>query len=317
MKENDGAKATTEASSPPQPAGRVADDGHRLDDRPRCDLPSATALRNCLGHPVVVRTASPCISGTITNPPPKESAPTLSAAQASDQCPAVGDRAEQRPERARPAARSRRLASQLDRTAGEQHEHEPWPDRRRRDAPARPYDDTRPLSARAPSSAARPARPHRDGGNRRARARARAADPRGGDPEEHRREREDQHEPGTMKPIPRRAHHPAPQTPRAVDRELRRGRPRQQVRGGDRPLELLLVSHPPRHAQRAQQRDVRRRAAEADAADPAPLARDLRQRGLASGRGGGIAAAYSAQSTSPVRFPLPSAQPDACASLGR
>ncbi len=47
MKENEGAKATSAASSPPgDPAGGVADGGHRLGDRPGVTCPSATALRN-------------------------------------------------------------------------------------------------------------------------------------------------------------------------------------------------------------------------------------------------------------------------------
>ena len=62
-------------------------------------------------------------------------------------------------------------------------------------------------------------------------------------------------------------------------RELRGGRTGQQVDGGDRVLEVAGGDPAATlHAQLAQQRDVRGRAAEADAPDPPPLARDRRQR---------------------------------------
>src|SRR5205823_6490726 len=68
-----------------------------------------------------------------------------------------------------------------------------------------------------------------------------------------------------------RARSPA-QPPRAVDRELRRGWPRKHVRGSQGALELLIGEPAAAdHAQLAQQRDVRRRAAEAERADPSPL----------------------------------------------
>ena len=54
---NDGAKATTAASSaPPSPAGGVADDRDRLDDGPGCDLPERDGVEELPGrHPVVDR----------------------------------------------------------------------------------------------------------------------------------------------------------------------------------------------------------------------------------------------------------------------
>ena len=71
---------------------------------------------------------------------------------------------------------------------------------------------------------------------------------------------------------------PAADTRGAVDRELRRGRPGQQIAGGDRILEVVrLEPAAPLDAQLPQQGDVRRRPAEADAADPAPLPRHRRQ----------------------------------------
>jgi hypothetical protein len=52
--------------------------------------PSATALRNWgLVIQWYVWTASACISGMITNPPPNESAPTLNAVHASAPIPPV------------------------------------------------------------------------------------------------------------------------------------------------------------------------------------------------------------------------------------
>ncbi len=68
----------------------------------------------------------------------------------------------------------------------------------------------------------------------------------------------------------------APQPPCAVDRDLRRRRPRQDVRHRHRALEVARA-HPALalDAQRPQHRDVRRRPAEAGYADPQPGARDL------------------------------------------
>jgi len=67
----------------------------------------------------------------------------------------------------------------------------------------------------------------------------------------------------------------AAEPPRAVDRELRRRRPGQQVARRDRVLELDRRQPPPAlDAEVAEERDVRRRAAEADAPEPPPLAQD-------------------------------------------
>ena len=65
----------------------------------------------------------------------------------------------------------------------------------------------------------------------------------------------------------------------AEDRELRRRRPGQQAAGGVGVLERARV-HPAAALddQPPQQRDVRRRAAEAGEADPRPLAGDPRER---------------------------------------
>lgn len=70
----------------------------------------------------------------------------------------------------------------------------------------------------------------------------------------------------------------AAQAPSAVDRQLRRGRPREQVGHDDAVLELLGVQPPaPLDAQIAQHHDVRRRPAEAQAAD-APHSRRTSRR---------------------------------------
>ena len=69
--------------------------------------------------------------------------------------------------------------------------------------------------------------------------------------------------------------------PGAEDRQLGGGGPREQVARGDRVLELPGVQPPlVVHAQLAQQRDVRGRAAEPDAADPPPLPQHGAQAGL-------------------------------------
>ena len=74
----------------------------------------------------------------------------------------------------------------------------------------------------------------------------------------------------------------AAQTPRAIDRKLCRRGSREHVRRCDGPLELLFREPlPPRHAQIAQECDVRGRSAEADEPDARPRARDLRERGFA------------------------------------
>jgi hypothetical protein len=69
-------------------------------------------------------------------------------------------------------------------------------------------------------------------------------------------------------------------TPRAEDRELSGRRTGQQVAGGQRVLEFGGVQPLlPLDAQITQQPDVRRRAAEPDAADPAPFPHDREQAG--------------------------------------
>ncbi len=86
--------------------------------------------------------------------------------------------------------------------------------------------------------------------------------------------------PGTMKQTPPRiAPGRTAQPPGAEDGQLGRGRAGQQVAGGQPVLEVVRRQPlPVRHAQLAQQRDVRGRAAEPDAADPAPFPGDRGQR---------------------------------------
>ncbi|MCU1675399.1 MAG: hypothetical protein JWM93_157, partial [Frankiales bacterium] len=67
----------------------------------------------------------------------------------------------------------------------------------------------------------------------------------------------------------------APEPVRAIDRELRRGRPRQQVDRGDRVLEVARGDPSAAvDAEVPEQRDVRRRPAEPDATDAPPFAGD-------------------------------------------
>ena len=116
--------------------------------------------------------------------------------------------------------------------------------------------------------------PHRDGGDGGTRPAAGAEDPgRRCAGEEQRREAEDQHEPGSDERAPPTIAPTGPATRQArEDRELGRRRTGQQVAGRDRVFELCGVDPPlPLDAQLAQQRDVRRWAAEPDAADPSPL----------------------------------------------
>src|SRR6185437_16869561 len=82
----------------------------------------------------------------------------------------------------------------------------------------------------------------------------------------------------------------AAESPRAEDRELGRRRPRQQVGRGDAIFELVGRKPPaPVNAKLAQQRDVRGRTTEADAADPHPLACDHWQwHPVGSGSGTGL-----------------------------
>ena len=75
-----------------------------------------------------------------------------------------------------------------------------------------------------------------------------------------------------------------------INRELRRGGPGEQVAGGDRRLDVgvaqpaaVLDDEP------SQQRDVRRRTAEAGQSDPGPLASDRRDRDGGGAAGGGRA----------------------------
>ena len=81
---NDGANATAAASSaPPMPAAAQPTSATVCVTGPGVSCPNATALRN---SPSVIQrwrsTASSCISGMATKPPPYESAPTLNAVHA-------------------------------------------------------------------------------------------------------------------------------------------------------------------------------------------------------------------------------------------
>ena len=222
----------------------------------------------------------------ITKPPPKASAPILSAVQASAPTPPAWTApAQRRRGRASPASRGspsrrRRSASSTSTShgpistaasaAGEDV-----------DAPA---GETRALRSRTRAKLG-PIRPRAacagDGGDRGAGAGARAAHPvwrRVGEEEDA--QREDQHDRGDdeSETADDRARRPAGAVG-AEDRHLRRGRPGEQAARGVGVLEGARVE--PAAAldhQAAQQRDVRGRAAEAGQADPRPLAGDRPQR---------------------------------------
>jgi hypothetical protein len=101
----------------------------------------------------------------------------------------------------------------------------------------------------------------------------------------------------------------AREPPGAEDRQLRRGRSWQQVGGRDTVLEFLGRQPVPLlDAQLAEQGDMRRRAAEPDAPDPAPLADDREQAdagafrltGNAVSRPGSVAALLAALRAAPL-----------------
>src|SRR5215472_12759310 len=83
MKANDGVNATTEASRPPgRPAAAYPTTATVCTTGPGVTWPSATALRNCALVIQCRPTASACMSGMMTKPPPNDSAPTLNATHA-------------------------------------------------------------------------------------------------------------------------------------------------------------------------------------------------------------------------------------------
>ncbi len=225
-------------------------------------------------------TASACISGTITKPPPYESAPTLRAVHASAPSPPAcaarsGSAATSRPGRETAAISTSPQPSSTSTRYG--------PIVAAAAPPARAY-----ATQRSVERGARPARPgerqaglHRDRRDARTGARRRAAHPqRRRACEEHGGEREDQDEPrdDEREPADDRAGRAA-EPPRAVDRELGRGRAGEEVARGDRVLELdRREPAAPLDAEAAEERDVRRRPAEPDAPDPAPFRQHDRQR---------------------------------------
>jgi hypothetical protein len=100
--------------------------------------------------------------------------------------------------------------------------------------------------------------------------------------EEERREREDEDQAGKDEAdaANETAAHAA-KAPSAVDRQLSGSRPGQQVRRGDRVLELLGVDpFVLLDAEPAKEGDMRWRSSEADAAESRPLARDGDERDL-------------------------------------
>ena len=210
--------------------------------------------------------------------------PPVAAPAASSSAPGLS--ADERP--AAGAAPPRDLGE----AAPEQHQHQPGAEGGRGERAQGRVDD------QPPAVRARPAAPggggeaqpgvDRDGRHRGPGPGAGPAQPvgrRAG--QEERRQRHDQHEPGEDEAEAADDGPGAPaQRPGAVDGQLGRRRPGQEVGRRDRVLEpACLEPAPALHAKLAQQRDVRRRPAEADDADPAPLARHLPE---ARGRAGPV-----------------------------
>ena len=195
-----------------------------------------------------------------------------------------------------PAAGStaRAPGGQLDHAAAEQDQRQPLPDGGGRDRPGQQVGHpARGVRAAPPARAEqRPARLHgdrRDGGPG---AGSRAEHPqRRGTGQEQRRQGQDHDQPGhdERRPAGQRAE-AAADPPGAEDRQLGGGRAREQVAGRDRVLEFPRVQpFPALDAQFPQQLDVGGRAAEPDAADPAPLPQHRgqghpRRRGSRTGR---------------------------------
>ena len=274
------------ASSPSaDPAGRIADRRDGGDHRAGGDLAEGDGVQELgVGHPVVTSTASSCISGTITKPPPNESAPTLSAVQARAPMPPEEAAAVSAPgfqRRAEPPENQPRLTTRRA---------------RRRAAPARGRD--RPGSPPAPRQADRSASaagghapPLRGGSSdptnslpaRTATAATAAPAPApaprtqsGGEDGRKRREsartidRRRDHE---SEPSDHRSGGPADPIG-AEDRELSRGRSWEQGARGVRVFEGTGVHPAFLCDQLAQERDVGRGAAEAGQPDPQPLPGD-------------------------------------------
>jgi hypothetical protein len=94
--------------------------------------------------------------------------------------------------------------------------------------------------------------------------------------EVHRGEGEDDGESGENEAkSPENRSHASAQTPRAVDGQLRRGWPGQEIRGGDGVFKLAGV-HPLVliDAELSKERDVRRRPSKTEAPEARPLAND-------------------------------------------
>ena len=258
------------------------------------------------------------MSGTITNPPPNDRRADLE--RDPRQRREAARRRERRDEDGQRGERRRRAATHageqhLKRAAAEEDEDEPRAERRGRDAPG---DEVGEPADPAGGTGAPPARrdeggagPRRDGGDRRARARAEADHPAGRGPgEEEGGERQDEDEPGEDE---RRAADESPcaaaKPPGAVDGQLGGRRAGEEVARGDGVLELLgaqpaaLV-----HAEAAKERDVGRGATEARHPDAAPFGGDHPQR---RGRGGAVAA------TAGQRSPVLDARGVRCRDHGR
>ena len=232
-------------------------------------------------------TASACIRGMITKPPPYERAPTLNATQLRDASvpPVAAATIERRKRRDRETATREPSPADLDCTAQEQHRDEPWTEGCRGGGAEQRVGDESPAHIRSDPVPGRPEQQEpRMNGDRRdgcSGSRTGAADPVGRGAQEERRQRDDQDEAGKdeAEPADQRTGEAA-RPPGRVDRELRRGRPGEEVGGGEPVLELLR-RHPPAALddELPKQCDVRRWPTEPDDPDPSPRARDRSERG--------------------------------------
>ena len=292
--------------APGQPGRGVADHRHGLHDRAGGDLAERDGVEELgRGHPVVVayrvrlhqrddHETAAVGQGAHLERHPRHRQQHPARDRAADQ-----DR--QGDDAARPAALAgarvvtRALGGQLDHAAGHQDQRQPLPDRGGRSRSGQQVGHpARRVRASPPARAEqRPARLHgdrRDGGPG---AGSGAEHPqRRGTGQEQRRQGQDHDQPGHDErgPADQRAG-AAAEPPGAEDRQLGGRRAGEQVAGRDRVLELPCVQPLPAiDAQFPQQLDVGGRAAEADAADPAPLPQHRGQghpRRRGAGPGGG------------------------------
>src|SRR5215475_161824 len=273
-----------------QAGGGVADDGDGLDDRAGGDLAQGDGVEELgAGHPVVVADRVGLHERDDDEPAAVGQGPDLERHPGHRQQHPAADRPGRQYRGHRYAGQFGAVATaggelhgEFDQPAAQQHQHQPGT---KGGGGGRPGDQVTQPARRLP--AALPARAGQTGarvdGHRRDRststgARAQYPQRRRGAKEQDRQRQDNDQSGDDERGTPDQRPRPAAQPPGAEDRELGGCRAGQQVAGRDRVLELLGVQpFAALHAQVAQQPDVRRRAAEPDAADPPPLPQDRSQ----------------------------------------